>query len=132
MRRFKDIDGTWSCYDGRISTEQGTDGRQLAFSIHGRDASQGGARTARRDDCWRVGGECRQDRAGPSFPNHLVTVAAGANHIVDNPTGESSPAWGCDSGHFTTVHAIDPVTGRSYVTRPCFDLPTIVDELEAA
>ena len=61
-----------------------------------------------------------------------MTVAASANHIVDNPTGESSPAWGCASGPFTTVHAIDPVTGRSYVIRPCFDLPTIVDELEAA
>jgi hypothetical protein len=59
-----------------------------------------------------------------------VTVAASANRIVDHPTGESSPAWSCDSGPFTTVHAIDPVTGRSSVTRPGFDLPTIVDELE--
>jgi phospholipase C len=70
--------------------------------------------------------------AGPSFPNHLVTVAASANQITDNPTGQATHAWGCDSGPSTTVHAIDPATGRSYETTPCFDLATIVDELEAA
>jgi phospholipase C len=69
--------------------------------------------------------------AGPSFPNHLVTVTATSNNVVDNPRGQTNHAWGCDSGPFAVVNAVDPNTGRTYLTKPCFNLKTINDELQA-
>lgn len=68
--------------------------------------------------------------AGPSFPNHLVTVAADSNNVVDNPRGQTHHAWGCDSGPYTVVNAINPQTGRAYVTRPCFNIPTLADTFQ--
>jgi hypothetical protein len=65
--------------------------------------------------------------AGPSFPNHLVTVAATSDNIIDNPRGQTHHAWGCDSGRYSVVDAVDPNTGRSYLTKPCFNLKTIND-----
>ena len=35
---------------------------------------------------------------GPNFPNHLVTIAASSANTVDNPTGQTFHAWGCDGG----------------------------------
>jgi phospholipase C len=69
---------------------------------------------------------------GPSFPNHLITIAASSDNIVDNPRGQSRLAWGCDGGPYSVAPAIDPVTGRSYLTPPCFNIPTLVDELQRA
>jgi phospholipase C len=68
--------------------------------------------------------------AGPSFPNHLVTVAATSANTVDNPRGQTHHSWGCDSGPFAVVNAINPQTGRSYLTRPCFDIPSLIDRLQ--
>ncbi len=70
--------------------------------------------------------------SGPSFPNHIVTIAATSNNIVDNPRGQTHHAWGCDGGPFSIVNAINPATGESYLTKPCFNIPTIVDELQKA
>ena len=66
---------------------------------------------------------------GPSFPNHLVSVAATSGGTVDNPTGQSVHAWGCDGGPFSRVDGITP-DGRRFVTRPCFDFATLPDVLE--
>jgi phospholipase C len=68
--------------------------------------------------------------AGPSYPNHLVTVAAASNNTDDNPVLNAYPAWGCDSGPATLVDAIDPRTSRHHYIKPCFDIPTLADELE--
>jgi phospholipase C len=70
--------------------------------------------------------------AGPSFPNHLVTVAGTSDNVIDNPRGQTHHAWGCDSGPYAVVNAVDPNTGRAYLTKPCFNNRTIVDELQAA
>jgi phospholipase C len=66
--------------------------------------------------------------AGPSFPNHLYTVASQSGGAIDNPV---STPWGCDSEAGTTVEVMD---AKGVVTRqfPCFDFPTIADGLEAA
>ncbi|MGH2443895.1 MAG: phospholipase C [Chloroflexota bacterium] len=69
--------------------------------------------------------------AGPSFPNHLVTIAASSDNVVDNPRGQTHHAWGCDSGPFSVVSAIDPRTGREYLTKPCFTIPTMADTLQS-
>jgi phospholipase C len=54
---------------------------------------------------------------GPSFPNHLVTIAASSANTIDNPCDNTHHAWGCDSGPFTVVPAVDAKTGRPYLAR---------------
>jgi phospholipase C len=68
--------------------------------------------------------------AGPSFPNHLVTVAASSNNTDNNPSLTAHGSWGCDAGRKAKVDAVDPKTGLHYYVRPCFDIPTLVDELQ--
>ena len=72
--------------------------------------------------------------SGPSFPNHLYTVAAQAGGAVDVPVDtnlQPHPVWGCDTDATTTVTVMDQAGN---VTRqlPCFDLPTLADSLETA
>lgn len=70
--------------------------------------------------------------AGASFPNHLVTVA-GTNLNTDNNPIQTAPnSWGCDSGRFALVDAVNPRTGHHYYVKPCFNHRTIVDELQRA
>jgi phospholipase C len=66
--------------------------------------------------------------AGPSFPNHLYTVAGQSAGAVNNP---DSFSWGCDAEARTTV---DVVNASGAFTRqyPCFEMTTIADRLEAA
>jgi phospholipase C len=66
--------------------------------------------------------------AGPSFPNHLYTVAATSGGVFTNP---ASLAWGCDAGASVTVGVMDADgnTSRAY---PCFEYQTVADRLESA
>ncbi len=70
---------------------------------------------------------------GPSLPNHIFTIAASANGIISVPT--STPvnySWGCDSGVPTmVVQLIDP-SGNIYTQFPCFDFPTMGDQMDTA
>jgi phospholipase C len=65
---------------------------------------------------------------GPSFPNHLVTVASQAGGAIDNPIDFAHAAWGCDSGSTARVAALD-AHGHAVSVPPCFDFKTIADEL---
>jgi phospholipase C len=67
---------------------------------------------------------------GPSFPNHLVTIAADSANTVDNPIGQTFHAWGCDGGPYSTVSATNPETGQNYAVKPCFDMPTMADTFQ--
>lgn len=67
---------------------------------------------------------------GPSYPNHLVTIAASSNNTDDNPILNSRHSWGCDAGKYTRVDAINPATDKHYFIKPCFNIPTLVDELD--
>lgn len=69
---------------------------------------------------------------GPSFPNHLVTVAGTSYNTDDNPILNSYHSWGCDAGAYTKVDAVNPQTGQHYYTKPCFDITTLPDELQKA
>jgi phospholipase C len=75
---------------------------------------------------------------GPSFANHLWTIAANTDYVVDNPVivtpgGHTNvPGWGCDSPTGTTVAQVFP-GGATGSTFPCFsDISTIADRLDAA
>ena len=67
---------------------------------------------------------------GPSFPNHLYTVASQSGGAINNP--QNTPgAWGCDSDAGATVDVLDS-TGHVTEQPPCFDFKTIVDSLQTA
>jgi phospholipase C len=70
---------------------------------------------------------------GPSFPNHLYTVAAqSAGVISDNYNPASAdPNYGCDAKPGTTVEVLSTGGQTSYV-RPCFTIQTLADLLQAA
>lgn len=66
--------------------------------------------------------------AGPSFPNHLYTVASQSGGAIGNP---DSLIWGCDAAQTTRVD-VRLADGTSQMQFPCFDFPTITDGLDAA
>lgn len=67
---------------------------------------------------------------GPSFPNHLYTVAAESGGAINNPNA-SNGSWGCDSDDTATVEVLDN-SGNITNQFPCFDFQTLADSLEAA
>jgi len=69
--------------------------------------------------------------SGSSFPNHLYTIAAQSGGIYQNPS-KGNNIWGCSASPTTIVGGIDMVTGKGFTTFPCFDFPTLGDELDAA
>jgi phospholipase C len=66
--------------------------------------------------------------AGPSFPNHLYTVAATSGGVFQNP---NALTWGCDAGPAATVGILD-TDGNTSRAFPCFEFQTAADRLEAA
>jgi len=66
---------------------------------------------------------------GPSFPNHLFTLAAQSAQAINNP--DSVGTWGCDAGISAMVEAMD-ANGKRFLEVPCFDIPTVPDSLNAA
>jgi phospholipase C len=69
---------------------------------------------------------------GPSFPNHLASIAASSNNTADNPVYNTYHAWGCDSGKYTRVEQINPITDTSRMIVPCFNILTLPDLLQKA
>jgi phospholipase C len=68
--------------------------------------------------------------SGPSFPNHLVTIASISGNTVDNPRGQTHHAWGCDSGPYAVVSVINAASGKATLTKPCFNFPTLADTFQ--
>ena len=68
--------------------------------------------------------------AGASFPNHLVTIAGTSVNTDNNPVNNIPNSWGCDSGRFSRVDSVNPFTGVHRYVKPCFTIPTIINELQ--
>jgi phospholipase C len=80
---------------------------------------------------------------GPSFPNHLYSVAAQSGGAIAVPSsstgggaggsidGKTFTTWGCDADDSATVQVMD-ATGAVTPQFPCFDFPTVADSLETA
>ena len=74
---------------------------------------------------------------GPSFPNHLYTVAGQDGGAINNPSTDrnrgtlsnSSNGWGCDVQN-QTVRIKNP-NGTTSVKEACFNFTTLADELDA-
>lgn len=66
--------------------------------------------------------------AGPSFPNHLYTVAAQSAGVISNP---NALQWGCDAPSTATVQVLDE-NGDITKQFPCFTVRTVADNLETA
>jgi phospholipase C len=72
---------------------------------------------------------------GGSFPQHLYSVAAQSNGVINIPFqtsgAQNAGGWGCDDPADTLVQVMDDegdVTGEF----PCFDFPTLADSLQSA
>ncbi len=65
---------------------------------------------------------------GPSFPNHLYTIAGQSGSAINNP---SSGIWGCDAPANATVPVLG-MNGNITLQFPCFDFQTLADSLQAA
>jgi phospholipase C len=126
--------------------------------------------TAKRDDIpryWQLadefvlGDNFFSSLHGPSFPNHLYTIAAQSGGVRDNPghSPDAGPApkvvpggspgeaglepddipplsvkkgvWGCDADPQTRVPVLDQ-EGEVEEIYPCLDFPTLGDELDSA
>lgn len=66
---------------------------------------------------------------GPSWPNHMYTVAAQSGGAIANPQPPGTS--GCASPPGTTVQVIDDDANLS-TPFPCFDFLTLADRLQAA
>jgi len=67
---------------------------------------------------------------GPSFPNHLFSVAAQSGGAIDNMSG-STGGVGCDGNPSGTVSVMD-ANGNVTPQSPCFNFKTLPDVLEQA
>ena len=70
---------------------------------------------------------------GPSFPNHLFTIAAQSGGAHDNPRrdGFFSNTFGCDAPSQQLVEIVDS-EGQTSMVPPCFDFLTEGDLLNRA
>ncbi len=79
---------------------------------------------------------------GPSFPNHLYSIAAQSGGSHDNPIQDTAlvrkqqqegfaKSWGCDSVKGAYVEVVD-TEGKIVKVPPCFEFPTEGDLLSKA
>jgi phospholipase C len=74
---------------------------------------------------------------GPSFPNHLFTIAAQNGGVIGEPRimtgiGGSYWDWGCDSPPGTTVSVLSDDLSTTTTAYPCFEFPTLGDRIDEA
>lgn len=74
-----------------------------------------------------------QSNSGPSFPAHLYLIAGQSAYSDENPFDQafmSNPAqWSCGAPAGTTVDTMLPSSAPGPKVYPCFDFPTLADEL---
>jgi phospholipase C len=67
---------------------------------------------------------------GPTFPNHLYTIAAQSGGAIDNPVDNPKiNGWGCDVPN-QQVKVMDS-HGSTRFQEACFNFQTLADELDA-
>lgn len=67
---------------------------------------------------------------GPSFPNHLYTIAAQSGGVIDNPPPKiNENGWGCDVPNQQV--AVMSGNATAQLQESCFNFKTLADELDA-
>jgi phospholipase C len=74
---------------------------------------------------------------GPSFPNHLYTIAGQSGGVINNPVsdgnigsvGKSTKGWGCDVPNQQVQ--VKNSNGVVQLQEACFNFETLADELDA-
>jgi len=74
---------------------------------------------------------------GPSFPNHLFTIAAQSGSVSGDPIVSiglqgSQWDWGCDSPPGTTVPIQSADLSKTATAYPCFEFATLGDRIDEA
>ncbi|HEX9101099.1 MAG TPA: alkaline phosphatase family protein [Polyangia bacterium] len=72
---------------------------------------------------------------GPSFPGHMFVLAAQTGWAIGNPSSNSiTPliTWGCDDPKGSTQDILDHGSCTVKSVAPCYDFPTVVDNLPPA
>jgi phospholipase C len=128
-------------HSGRAARTAGNDGLMNKFNTlpgafqNGQDIAMSQMHRSDLPNYWDLAGNYTLDDHffstvnGPSFPNHLATVAAQSANTDDNPNHITNYAWGCDSGPFARVQQINPTTGAPSWVKPCFTMATLPNEL---
>jgi phospholipase C len=86
---------------------------------------------------YAVGDHMYSSLHGPSFPNHLYTIAATSGGVISDPVlpngagGSSTGGWGCDQAPDFSVPVMNS-EGEISNEYPCFDYQTLADTLAAA
>jgi phospholipase C len=88
-------------------------------------------------ETYTFGDNMFQTNQGPSFPAHQFIISgtsapsAGSNlFAAENPSGEQKNS-GCTAPPDQTVQLITPTGDESQTVYPCFDHPTLTDELNS-
>ena len=70
---------------------------------------------------------------GPSFPNHLFSIAAQNGGVIGDVIGSlDGLAWGCDSTAGSTVQVLSPNLRTMTSAFPCFEFTTLGDRVDEA
>jgi phospholipase C len=127
-----DIPHCWGCsilaYDGgRMDGFDQGDGGQYAYTQLHRDQLPNYWHWAQRNVLFD---NVFASAWGPSFPNHLYTIAAQSGGARDNPRRHDffSNTFGCDAPSQQKVEVYDS-EGNVKLVRPCFDFRTEGDLL---
>jgi phospholipase C len=69
---------------------------------------------------------------GPSFPGHLMVLAAQAGWAIGNPNTDIYwPYWGCDQSFYSRVDVLDGGGPNTKSVFPCFNIKSVPDVLPA-
>ena len=72
------------------------------------------------------------DVLGPSFPGHLMVLAAQAGWATGNPnTDVYWPYWGCDQSFYSRVDVLSGGGANTNSVFPCFHIKSVPDVLPA-
>jgi phospholipase C len=73
------------------------------------------------------------DMLGPSYPGHMMFLAAQAGWAIGNPPIDyTHPYWGCDQYSSDTLQVLDHGTCTVKDVFPCFQIPSLPDVIEPA
>ena len=80
---------------------------------------------------YALGDEMFSSEPGPSYPQHLYSVAASSAGVISELTVPAGDNPGCDAPPGITAQILDPF-GNITNQYPCFEIPTLADSLNAA